>query len=439
MIKINEEVIMSGGDSGIKVKGTEHCTVEVLEPLLPKMKELGINYVRGHGEGSLAEENAMHICCNDAFNGLTRKKTNKKTITVSNDIVDATILDGALGVYAAGTNNVDTADDHVNILYKYNDSKFIVGYYDAITNSVFLSDVTHNGVSGSESIEFARSIIAEILVVIEEFNAKNSIVREFVPYGALSTEKELMIGLDPEFLLTKNDAKIDCSEVVPASATNPVGTDGEASGYRDIGEFRPKAGSPKEIRATMKGLLAELAVMIRDNGSHSTAKVYCGGGKKLSKAIGGHIHFNIPSSKELVRLLDDFVGKPLLAMKGSERSNGSSYGRLSAIESKPYGFEYRTPPSFIGRPEMFAGVVAVSYCLAKTWAAISSGASTFTYMANTEVGAYTDCYSKLECYEDFKEEIDTLVSFIDNGETLEEDDVLAAWEISAEDMAAVSI
>ena len=430
---------MSGGDSGIKVKGTEYCTVEVLEPLLPKMKELGFNYVRGHGKGAPADDNAINVYCSDVLGALTRKKTNKKTITISNELVDATILDGSLGIYADSMSNVDSADDHINILYSYGGNKYIVGYYDAEKNNLYLSDVTHSGVAGDETIEFARVLIAEVLATIEDFNARKEITRTFVPFGALSTEKELMIGLDPEFLLTKNNAKIDCSEVVPASASNPVGTDGEASGYRDIGEFRPKAGSPKEIRATMKGLLAELAVMIRDNGSHSTAKVYCGGGKKLSKAIGGHIHFNIPSSKELVRLLDDFVGKPLLAMKGSERSNGSSYGKLSAVEGKPYGFEYRTPPSFIGRPEMFEGVVAVSYCLAKTWAAISSGKSEFTYMTSSDTGAYLDSYAKLECYEDFKKEIDTLVSFIENGETLEEDDVLAAWEISDEDMAAVRV
>lgn len=439
MIKINEEVTMSGGDSGLKVKGTEYCTVEVLEPLLPKMKDLGFNYVRGHGKGTPADSNTVNIYCSDVLGGLTRKKTNKKIISISNEIVDATTLDGSLGIYADSTSNAESADDHVNILYSYCGNKYIVGYYDAVKNNLYLSDITHNGVAGDETIEFARVLIAEILSTVENFNEKKSITREFVPFGALSTEKELMIGLDPEFLLTKNNSKIDCSEVVPASSTNPVGTDGEASGYRDIGEFRPTQGAPKELFKTMKGLLAELAVMIRDNGSHNTAKVYCGGGKKLSKAIGGHIHFNIPSSKELVRLLDDFIGKPLLAMKGAERSNGSSYGKLSAIEGKPYGFEYRTPPSFIGRPEVFEGVVAVSYCLAKTWAAISSGKSSFTYMTSSDTGAYLDAYDKLECYEDFKKEIDTLVSFIETGETLEEDDVLAAWEISAEDMASVRV
>lgn len=439
MIKINEEVTMSGGDSGIKVKGTEYCTVEVLEPLLVKMKDLGFNYVRGHGRGTPADDNTINVYCSDVLDRLTRKKTNKKIITISNEIVDATVLDGSISIYADSTSNVDSADDHINILYSYSSHKYVVGYYDAEKNNLYLSDVTHSGVSGEETIEFARVLIAEILATVEDFNARKGITRTFVPFGALSTEKELMIGLDPEFLLTKDNVKIDCSEVVPASASNPVGTDGEAQGYRDIGEFRPKQGSPKEIRNTMKGLLAELAVMIRDNGAHSTAKVYCGGGKKLSKAIGGHIHFNIPSSKELIRLLDDFVGKPLLAMKGSERSNSSSYGKLSAIENKSYGFEYRTPPSFIGKPEMFEGVVAVSYCLAKTWAAISSGTASFTYMTSDDTGAYLDSYANLECYEDFKTEIDTLVACIENGDTLEEDDVLAAWEISAEDMAAVSV
>lgn len=439
MITMNVEVIISGGDSGVKVEGTEYCTVEVLSPLLSAVKALGFNYVRGHSKGLATDTNTVHIYCVDVLGALTRKKANKKTISISNEVIDATVLDGSLGIYAESTSNSLAADDHINILYSYCGNKYVVGYYDVVKNNLHLSDITHNDVPGDEAVEFARVLLAEILSTVESFNEMKGITRGFVPFGALSTKEELMIGLDPEFLLTKDSVKIDCSEVVPASSTNPVGTDGEMAGYKDIGEFRPTQGAPKDLFKTMKGLLAELSVMIRDNGSHSTAKVYCGGGKKLSKAIGGHIHFNIPSSKELVRLLDDFVGKPLLAMKGAERSGGSSYGRLSAIEVKPYGFEYRTPPSFIGRPEIFEGVVAVSYCLAKTWSAVSNGKSAFTYMTSSGTGAYLDAYTKLDCYEDFKKEIDTLVSFIKTGETLEEDDVLAAWAISEEDMSLVSV
>ena len=355
------------------------------------------------------------------------------------DIVDPTILDGSLDYYAESMGNSSKENDHLNLLYKYNGYKYVIGYYDVKSNNLYLSDITHNGGDRDGTIEFIRIMLTTIIVAIEEFNVQHSIERTFVPFGALSTEQELMIGLDPEFLLTRADGtKMDCSEIVPASASNPVGTDGEAQGYRDVGEFRPKEGSPKVLKDNMKGLLTQLGVMIRDNGTN-TEKVYAGGGKPLSKAIGGHIHFNIPSSKELVRLLDDFIGKPLLAMKGSERSSGSNYGKLSAIESKPYGFEYRTPPSFIGKPDLFAGVVAVAYCIAKTWANISTGDLEFSYMTSSDTGAYVANYKDLVHYEDYKTEIDTLVAYIVDGKSIEEFDVLAAWEITSEDMANVSL
>jgi len=437
MIKINEQVIMAGGDAGFKVMGTENCTLDVLEPLLTKFKELGFNYFRSHCKDKDMNSNAVNFYCSDVLTGLKRKKANKKNIVIDLDIVDPTVLDGSLDVYATSMGNSSKENDHLNLLYLYNGNKYVIGYYEAENNNLFLSDLTHDGGSSrDETIIFIRTILSTIAVAVEEFNTQHSIKRAFVPFGALSADKELMIGLDPEFLLTRADGtKMDCSEIVPASSTNPVGTDGEAQGYRDVGEFRPKEGSPKVLKDNMKGLLAQLGVMIRDRGSN-TEKVYAGGGKALSKAIGGHIHFNIPSSKELVRLLDDFIGKPLLAMKGSERSSGNSYGKLSAIEAKPYGFEYRTPPSFIGKPDLFEGVIAVAYCLAKTWAGISTGDVEFTYMTSSDTGAYADSYKDLAHYEDFKTEIDTLVSYIVEGKSLEEFDVLAAWEITSEDMNA---
>ena len=439
MIKINEEVILSGGDSGIVIKGTEHCIAEVLEPLLAKFKELGFNYLRSHCKDKAMDSNSVNFYCSDILSTLTRKKGNKKNIVLDMDIVDPTILDGSLDYYAESMGNSSKENDHLNLLYKYNGYKYVIGYYDVKSNNLYLSDITHNGGDRDDTIEFIRVMLTTIIVAIEEFNAQHSIERTFVPFGALSAEQELMIGLDPEFLLTREDGtKMDCSEIVPASASNPVGTDGEAPGYRDVGEFRPKEGSPKVLKDNMKGLLTQLGIMIRDNGTN-TEKVYAGGGKSLSKAIGGHIHFNIPSSKELVRLLDDFIGKPLLAMKGSERSSGNSYGKLSAIEPKPYGFEYRTPPSFIGKPDLFEGVVAIAYCLAKTWAAISTGDLEFSYMTNSDTGAYVTSYKDLVHYEDYKTEIDTLVAYIVDGKSIEEFDVLAAWEITSEDMVNVSL
>jgi hypothetical protein len=58
--------------------------------------------------------------------------------------------------------------------------------------------------------------------------------------------------------------------------------------------------------------------------------------------LGGHIHFGIPPSRELLQMLDAFIGIPLKSESGKARNY---YGHLGDYEVKKWGFEYRTPPS----------------------------------------------------------------------------------------------
>lgn len=80
-----------------------------------------------------------------------------------------------------------------------------------------------------------------------------------------------------------------------------------------------------------------------------------------NKPLGGHIHFgigpdNITHRNEIVKYLNFFLDKLIspatdnLDEKRLRRDRG--YGGTSDIRSKPYGFEYRTPGSFIHNPEL---------------------------------------------------------------------------------------
>ena len=241
---------------------------------------------------------------------------------------------------------------------------------------------------------------------------------------------KVKIGLDPEFLLfNKYDEFVSADEILDrGSYTSEVGIDQDC----ETGELRPPAGTPSEMMRTFTRLLRELHKEVKGN----KLSVFAGAGRKFPDedgdnytiSLGGHIHFNLHNSaRVLSEILDDFIGKPMLKMANSDRKRFGSYGRLTDYETKPYGFEYRTPPSFIGKPDLFAGVIAVAYCIAKTWVRYRK--------IRGNVWQYNDVptiqdYQALVSYKTYTEQIDTFLSYVNEGKSIEETDVLAAWEIA---------
>jgi len=234
--------------------------------------------------------------------------------------------------------------------------------------------------------------------------------------------KKLVIGLDPEFLLyTKDDKLVRARRrltKIGCSYTSEIGFD-----HDDVtGELRPKAGTPAQVVKTMTKLLRRLDKGIKKD----ELSVYAGASSSDSDiSLGGHIHFNIRPSTVFTGILDAFIGKPMRKMEGSSRSE---YGGLSDTESKPHGFEYRTPPSFIGKPELFAGVIALAYCLAKTWVKYKR--------KNGNVWSYNNVptaqdYQALVGYKTYAKHIDMFLSYVDEAKSIVENDVLAAWEITS--------
>lgn len=204
----------------------------------------------------------------------------------------------------------------------------------------------------------------------------------------------LTVGCDPEFILTHNGSHVNCN----INHTDKYGNIGSDHGGR-VGELRPKHGKPAEVAANLKGLLAYI------HSQYPQHKVVCGGGagspnNPSYEAIGGHIHFgglslnsayesstrwrnryrsrgrgrrgssasysDTPDGK-LIKALDFFIGRRLKKVSGGSRPRSSSYGRISDIETKTYGFEYRTPPSWITDPYLAEAVLAVAYRIAEMW------------------------------------------------------------------------
>ena len=73
------------------------------------------------------------------------------------------------------------------------------------------------------------------------------------------------------------------------------------------------------------------------------------GNYKHSQCLGGHIHFSIPLTSDLVKKLDYYLAVPVMMLSDTKELVSrckSSYGKLSNTEGKKYGGEYRTLGSF---------------------------------------------------------------------------------------------
>ena len=204
------------------------------------------------------------------------------------------------------------------------------------------------------------------------------------------------IGCDPEFLLKTPSGRNTNVNFEFTDATGNVGKDHGGC----CGELRPKQGSPAEVTERIRKQLLRVKQYLLEN-DMTALKVVAGGGAEIMseddrghsfQSIGGHIHFGgirlnrtyvsytrqrnwyhqnnqvfESSDSRLVAALDYFIGNPLQLVKGGARPKGSPYGTPADIESKPHGFEYRTPPSWITDPYLTESTLCVAQQIADMW------------------------------------------------------------------------
>ena len=117
-----------------------------------------------------------------------------------------------------------------------------------------------------------------------------------------------------------------------------IGVDGDVNKL----ELRPlPAESAKDFARNFKSLVVEFHAKYPGLQLHVVSD-------KVS--LGGHLHFGMykpmTPSASVLRMLDDILGKRVLPLSGKFREQ-SKYYKLSAYETKSWGFEYRTPPAAI--------------------------------------------------------------------------------------------
>jgi hypothetical protein len=74
-----------------------------------------------------------------------------------------------------------------------------------------------------------------------------------------------------------------------------------------------------------------------------------------SYAIGGHTHFSTESTTEIIEALDCVLGSLSNCIDDKiqkQKRERSGYGKRGAYRKKHYGFEYRTPGSFLLSPSV---------------------------------------------------------------------------------------
>jgi len=210
----------------------------------------------------------------------------------------------------------------------------VAGLYFTRNRVLVATDWTHN----SACLEAFKKLLPKLS---EIFKKREKKAPKFTP--------RFCFGADPEFeLVDRRDRCIVSASVVISGGTSvndKIGVDGSGSQV----ELRPEPSENiNKFLSNVKSVLKEFV--------HSYP-YYSLSVKGDSYPLGGHIHVSISPDTQVLKLLDNWVGGRVIDLSGGARG---SYKRLSAYETKSWGFEYRTPPAAIFlSPDVLKAVLVI--------------------------------------------------------------------------------
>ena len=231
------------------------------------------------------------------------------------------------------------------------------------------------------------------------------------------------IGADPELELYQNNRPVPARTINVTSLSARLGADGA----RHAVELRPRPGTGEYVFSEVKGLIKRLVTKCQN----SNVLAYAGAGRW--HYTGGHIHFSGISTynSDLHNALNRWISEPLNAACDPERvrtRHNHGYGRAGFDERhyswrvQPWGWEYRTPPSWLSHPIVARGALAIAYVLAAGHDAETDQEAYATVDSRQELIGRSGEYA--EAIREFYEYLDGLVA---NGVFLENVEITQSW------------
>ncbi|RKN86592.1 putative amidoligase domain-containing protein [Paenibacillus ginsengarvi] len=254
----------------------------------------------------------------------------------------------------------------------------------------------------------------------------------------------VLLGADPEFLLTNADGK-----VVPASVYLPrAGLAGcdlvriAGKVHYPLAELRPvPSADPLQLVIHVRRALLAASELIPDSPG---VKWLAGGMPAKGFALGGHIHISgTPLRAELLRAFDNYLALPLILIEDSRAaSRRPRYGIPGDFRRQPHGgFEYRTLPSWLVSPKVAKGAIALAALIAKRYKSLRArplhrAAVLRQYFAGDKAGLRAvvlpllDDIRRLPEYTEYEPALEPLLAMIASGQSWDESrDIRAGWKI----------
>lgn len=289
-----------------------------------------------HSSIGAIRPNSLYVMCN------LQQPTPVRITGESSFVVDSDLLsicevffDGKGAVFAAMRNKSESGSP-VTVI-SVNDRT--AGIFFSTLRTLFLTDWTHS----LATIEVFTKIWPQM---VEEFGIKPLQQRKKKGKKKVT----VTIGADPEFeMVNRKGAVISASSHYDSEIFGNEGPFGNKIGLDGAGsqiELRPEPSEkPHEVVKRLKGLFQEFNAHYQNMHLGVAGDTY---------PLGGHIHIGVGQEfippGGLIRMLDVFIGRPLMVQSGRARG---SYCHESSYERKYYGFEYRTPPaSYLLKPEI---------------------------------------------------------------------------------------
>jgi hypothetical protein len=151
------------------------------------------------------------------------------------------------------------------------------------------------------------------------------------------------IGCDPELICHHNGRFVPASDYFKANSS--FGLDG----CEVTAEIRPGfSESPVDLTAKIFQIL--------EYGHDKAPELEFYAGHYVNDyAIGGHTHFSVSAESQIIQALDVVLGSLSDCIDARDqrlKRERTGYGKRGAYRTKGYGFEYRTPGSFLLCPSV---------------------------------------------------------------------------------------